>query len=204
MIPERFVTEYPERYGQLFDMLERPARDADLLGSFELLLSSAASKVPFGRMIEKGHPLGRTDDWLFNAIESLKKEQFVDAPFWNGAKPRFFRHATIVTGAEDSIGWRNEWGEHPLETAETDANISLRTIRNALAHGNIVYLVKNGYEAAGNRLVYLGFLSKHESGKGYRIATFDEETFLAFLKAWIRRLQTFPPERKLKFAEVAE
>jgi hypothetical protein len=30
MIPERFVTEYPERCGQLFDMLERPARDADL------------------------------------------------------------------------------------------------------------------------------------------------------------------------------
>jgi hypothetical protein len=110
-----------------------------------------------------------------------------------------------VTDAEDSIGWRNENGEHPLKSSEAkDANIILRTIRNALAHGNIVYLDKDGYETAGNRLVYLAFLSRHENGNGYRVAIFDEETFLAFLKAWIGWLAALPLERKLKFAEAAE
>jgi hypothetical protein len=137
MIPERFVTEYPERCGQLLDMLERPARDADVLGSFALLVASAAFTIPFGRMVEKAHPLGKPEDALYDAIEGLKKVSFVSAPFWNGAKPAFFRYAKIVTDAEDSIGWRDAKGEHPLNSSEAkDANIILRTIRNALAHGN--------------------------------------------------------------------
>ncbi|RVI34225.1 hypothetical protein [Sinorhizobium meliloti] len=205
MIPERFVTEYPERCGQLLDMLERPARDADLLGSFALLVASAAFTIPFGRMVEKGHPLGAPEDALYKAVEGLKKLSFADSPFWGGAKPGFFRYAKIATNPEDSAGWLNEKGEHPLKSSEAkDANIVLRTIRNGLAHGNIVYLDKNGYEAAGNRLVYLAFLSKHESGNGYRVAIFDEESFLTFLKGWIGWLQGFPLERKLAFAEAAE
>jgi hypothetical protein len=79
-----------------------------------------------------------------------------------------------------------------------------RTARNALAHGNIVYLDKHGYETVGGRLAYLAFLSEHESDKGYRVSIFDEETFLSFLKAWILWLQTFPLERNLVFTEAAE
>jgi hypothetical protein len=205
MIPERFVTEYPKRCGQLLDLLERPARDADLLGSFALLVASAAFTIPFARMSEEAHPLGRPEDGIFNAIENLKKHAFVNAPFWDGAKPAFFRYATIVTNVEDSIGWRNERGEHPLRSTETkDANLILRSIRNALAHGNIVYLDENGYERAGSRLAYLAFLSENRGDKGYRVAVFDEESFLAFLKAWIGWIKAFPPERALAFAEAAE
>jgi len=56
----------------------------------------------------------------------------------------------------------------------------------------------------GSRLIYLAFLSEHEKDEGYRVAIFDEETFLSFLKAWISWLQTFPLERKLLFTEAAE
>lgn len=205
MIPERFVTEYPLRCRQLLDMLEGPAREADLVGSFALLVASAAFTIPFSRMVEKAHVLGRPEEKLYDAIEGLKKQSFADADFWSGAKPGFFRYAKIVTDAEKSARWRNEKGEHPLSSSEMkDANAVLRTIRNSLAHGNVVYLDKNGNESAGNRLAYLAFLSRHEKGDGYRVAIFDEETFLAFLKAWIRWLQTFPAERELKFAEAAE
>ncbi|ACK50890.1 conserved hypothetical protein [Methylocella silvestris BL2] len=205
MIPERFVTEYPARCGQLLDMLERPARHADLLGSFALLVASAAFTIPFGRMVEKAHPLGPPEDALYKAVEGLKKLPFADSPFWAGGKPGFFRYAKIVTDPEDTVGWLNEKGEHPLKSTEAkDANIVLRTIRNGLAHGNVVYLDKDGYETAGKRVVYLAFLSKHESGDGFRVAIFDEESFLAFLKGWIGRLQGFPLERKLAFAEAAE
>ncbi|MBZ9944492.1 hypothetical protein LB533_25695 [Mesorhizobium sp. BR1-1-13] len=204
MVPERFVTEYPARCRQLLDILEAPARKADLVGSFALLVASAAFTIPFARMVEKAHPLGAPEDKLYDAVEGLKKQSFADAKFWQGAKPGFFRYAKIVTEAENSVRWRNAKGEHPLASSEMkDANIILRTIRNALAHGNVVYLDKDGYETPGNRLVYLAFLSRHE-GDGYRVAIFDEETFLAFLKAWIGWLQTFPPERELKFAEAAE
>ena len=59
-------------------------------------------------------------------------------------------------------------------------------------------------ETVGSRLIYLAFLSEHEKDEGYRVAIFDEETFLSFLKAWISWLQTFPLERKLLFTEAAE
>jgi len=205
MIPERFVTEYPERCGQLLDMLESPARDADLLGSFALLVASAAFTIPFGRMVEKAHPLGPPEDALYKAVDSLKKLSFADSPFWGGAKPGFFRYAKIVTDPEDSIGWLNERGEHPLESMEVkDAKIVLRLIRNGLAHGNVVYLDEDGYETAGKRMVYLAFLSRHDSGNGFRVAIFDEDSFLVFLKGWIGWLQAFPLERQLALAEAAE
>jgi hypothetical protein len=139
MIPERFVTEYPERCGQLLDMLEGPARQADLLGSFALLVASAAFTIPFGRMAERAHPLGRPERGLFEAIESLKKASFVSAPFWAGIQPVFFCYSKIETSAENSFGWQDARGKHPLKSTEMkDANTVLRTIRHALAHGNIV------------------------------------------------------------------
>ena len=36
-VPDRFVTEYPARCQQLLEMLEMPAREANLVGSFALL-----------------------------------------------------------------------------------------------------------------------------------------------------------------------
>lgn len=205
MIPHRFVTEYPERCGQLLAMLEPQAREHDLLGSFALLVASAAFNIPFARMTEKNHPAGKPEAALFSAIQGLKKVPFVEAPFWGTAKPGFFRYAKIVTNPENAAGWADDAGAHPLKsTHEKDGNTVLRTIRHALAHGNVVYLDENGNEAPGNKVRYLAFLSKHESGAGHRIAIFDEESFLAFLKAWIGWLQTFPPEHSFNFSEAAE
>jgi hypothetical protein len=103
--------------------------------------------------------------------------------------------------------WRNEKDEHPRRSSETkdvNANLVPLTVRNALAHGNIVYLDKNGHERAGERLAYLALLSENRGGNGYRAAIFDEETFYSFLKARIVWLQTFSLERNLVFAEAAK
>jgi len=204
-VPERFVTEYPDRCRRLLDMLEGPAREADMIGSFALLVASAAFNIPYARMVESKHPLGRPEAPLHRAIKGLKRQRFEKAEFWNGAGPSFFRYAKIVTSAEDSFGWQDADGNHPLLSTESkDANTVLRTIRNALAHGNVVYLDKNGHETPGNRLMYLAFLSEHDNGDGYRVVIFDEESFLAFLKAWIDWMQTFPLDRKFQFAVAAE
>jgi hypothetical protein len=205
MIPQRFVTEYPERCGQLLDMLEPHARECDLLGSFALLVASAAFTIPFARMTEKQHPTGKPDRKLFLAIEGLKKCSFLEAPFWNGLKPQFYRYAKISTNPEHPARWRNTAGVHPINSAEErDGNTVLRTIRHALAHGNVTYLDESGHETPGNQLRYLAFLCKHESGNGHRVVIFDEESFLAFLKSWIAWLQTFPPQTELVFVEAAE
>lgn len=205
MIPQRFVTEYPERCGQLLAMLEPQARASDLVGSFALLVASAAFTIPFARMTEKGHPAGEPEATLSSAIEALKKKSFLDAPFWNGLTPAFFRYAKIVNSPEHAGGWRDDAGVHPIKLGENkDGNTVLRTIRHALAHGNVVYLDQNGHEMPGSQVRYLAFLCKHERDPAYRAVIFDEESFLAFLKCWISWLQTFPPESEFVFAEAAE
>jgi hypothetical protein len=210
-VPERFVTEYPDRCRRLLEMLEGPARKADLIGSFALLVASAAFNIPYARMSEEDHPLGRPDHRLYHEIEELKKQRFEEAAFWNGAGPSFFRYARIITNPEDSSRWEDANGNHPLSSRTRPKNASrvLRTIRNGLAHGNVVYLNKDGQETPGDKLVYLAFLSKpdredKQDGDGYRIVIFDEEGFLAFLKAWINWLQTFLLDREFKFAVAAE
>jgi hypothetical protein len=203
-IPQRFVTEYPQRCRELLAMLEPLARERDLVGSFALLVASAAFTIPFARMTEARHPLGRPERQLSHALRRLDRRPFLEAPFWNGAAPGFFRYARIVNDPEIAGAWRDEAGNHPLgSTVAKDANTVLRTIRNALAHGNVLYLDEDGHESPGNRLRYLAFLSRHEDGRSHRVAIFDEESFLAFLKAWIAWLQTFPPEQEFVFAEAA-
>jgi hypothetical protein len=67
----------------------------------------------------------------------------------------------------------------------------LRVLRNALAHGSIVYLDEDGHEVAGARVEWLGFLSRYEetpeqreAGETYRLVAAREADFLNFVKAW--------------------
>lgn len=204
MIPQRFVTEYPDRCRQLLEMLEPQARDANLVGSFALLVASAAFTIPFARMTEMRHPLGRPESGLSGAIRRLKRNSFLEAPFWNGTAPGFFRYARIVNDPESAKDWRDEAGNHPIDSTETkNGNTVLRTIRNALAHGNVVFLDKNGHEEPGNQLRFLAFLCKHDDERSHRVVIFGEEDFLTFLKAWIAWLQTFEREGKFLFSEAA-
>jgi hypothetical protein len=207
MIPQRFVTEFPERCGQLLAILEPQAREREQIGSFALLVASAAFTIPFARMTEAKHPFGRPERALFRAIKRLRGRPFLQAPFWNGAAPRVFRYAKIVNNPEIAAHWRNGAGIHPIHsTEENNGSTVLRTIRNALAHGNVVYLDEYGHESPGHRLRFLAFLSKPEdkNDPSHRVAIFGEEDFVTFLKAWIAWVQTFPQEREFVFAEAAE
>jgi hypothetical protein len=205
MIPQRFVTEYPERCEQLLTLLEPHARERELVGSFALLVASAAFTIPFARMTEKRHVLGEPERELSRAMKRLEDCSFLEAAFWNGAAPGFFRYAKIVNDPEVAAGWRDTNRKHPMQSTEVkDGNTVLRTIRNALAHGNVVYLDENGYESPGQRLRYLAFLSKHEDRHSHRVVIFGEEDFLSFLKAWIAWVRTFPSEDEFAFAEGVE
>lgn len=203
MIPQRFVTEYPSRCGQLLDMLEPLARQRNLLGSFALLVASAAFNIPFGRITEDNHPLGAPDPSMSAAIRALEAQPFLDAPFWQGRPPTYFRFACIANDPSYAAGWVDDIGQHPLQSGEQDNGYRvLKTIRHALAHGNVVYLNERGHEVPGERVKFLAFLSRNN--RQHRVAIFDEESFLAFLKAWIAWLQEFPPEHEFVFAEAAE
>jgi hypothetical protein len=212
MIPARFVVEYPKRCLDLIKELEPIARQRKLVGSFSLLVAAAVFVIPYERMGSK-HPLHKAtrDVDLFSALKSLEKENFITAPFWNGNPPNdAWRFSRIMTDANDTTGWKDEDGNHPMEANAKNslprrkADEVLRVIRNALAHGNIVYLNERGFEQRDTKLQFLGFLSRYEEAKEasetYRLVTTTEDEFLRFVKVWAKWVSNFRDDNRLSEA----
>lgn len=213
-VPDRFAIEYPRRALELIGMLEARARESDLLGSFGLLAASAILTIPFERM-RISHFLhnDERDADLVKNLKALEKSVFLKAPFWR-AEPDAgaWRQSRIVNSVDEVHGWLDQDGCDPRsEEANTmptcRASEVLRVLRNALAHGNIIYLDKNGQEIAGNQMVYLAFLSRYEEtpeqreqAETYRVVITTEEAFLQFVKSWAEWIGSLDLDRRLAAA----
>jgi len=94
--------------------------------------------------------------------------------------------------------------------ARRKAGEVLRVIRNALAHGNVIYLDEQGFEKRHATVQFLAFLSRYEEdevsrkhSETYRLVTTTEEGFLAFIKSWAKWLSSIEPDQRLVFVETA-
>jgi hypothetical protein len=204
-VPSRFAIEYPQRALQLIRLFEGPARRRDLVGSFGLLAASAVLTIPYERM-KATHFLHdkKIDRDLAAQIGRLKQVKFLAAPFWHGEGAGQWRQSRIMGSIEKVEAWHDEEGHHSLgEEANTikrrSAEEVLRVLRNALAHGNIIYLDKDDREIAGQRMVSMAFLSRYEESEKdrkqattYRVVVTTEDEFLRFIKAWARWVSGFP------------
>jgi len=215
MIPARFVVEYPQRCLDLIEALEPTARKREIVGSFSLLVAAAVFVIPYERMGSQRHPLHKParDVDLFRALKSLRKKPFITAPFWNGAPPNAWRFSRVMSNANDTAGWMDEAGHHPMTAYATNsvqdrsADDVLRVIRNAPAHGNIVYLNESGFEERGTKLQFLGFLSRYEEteeqkvkAETYRLVATTEDEFLRFVKLWAKWVSRFQGDTLLSEA----
>ncbi|UHD45477.1 hypothetical protein LUX29_21220 [Aureimonas altamirensis] len=210
-VPDRFAIEYPRRALQLIDLLEGPARDSDLLGSFGLLAAAAVLTIPFERM-KPSHFLHEEhrDADLVSSMKALNKAKFLEAPFWQ-TEPEAgaWRQSRIMNTVDDVHAWHDEEGRHPLSDkantiAKRKAEKVLRVLRNALAHGNVIYLDKNGQEIAGNRMIYMAFLSRYEEtdqerklAETYRVVVTTEEAFLHLVKSWAQWIGSLDLDRRI-------
>lgn len=220
MVPERFAVEYPLRCLQLLNLLEPQARQAKLVGSFSLLVGAAAFVVPFERLKPR-HPLklAESEGGLSASLarfDSKKSELFLTAAAWGGVQLGEWRFSRIMTFPEDTSRWQDEDGSHPMAKSAKNSigrrrvGEVLRVLRNALAHGNVVYLDESGFETRGKPVQFLGFLSRYEESaearavsETYRLVVTTEENFLRFLKVWVTWLSEFK-EKECSFSMAAE
>jgi hypothetical protein len=212
MIPHRFVTEYPERCLQLLDEMEPLARDRDLLGSFALMMAASILVIPWERL-SKHHPIaGERGSDLQRALKRTKKQRWHRAEFWEGNDPGHWTFSRIMGEPNFVDRWCDEAGQPSMsEAANTinrrDVDDVFRVIRNALAHGNVVYLDKDGRETVGNPLHFIAFLSRYEEANApegqpqtYRLVATTADSFLSLIRAWAVWLQQFPAEYDLRVA----
>jgi hypothetical protein len=216
MIPNRFVVEYPERCLELMHSIEAAAHEKNLLASFSLLVAASAFVIPYERMKVNHAIFARSVDGdLHRALHRLDKEFFLQAGFWQGSElePNSWRFSRIMKGTNDSYCWQDNNGQHPLSCGAANyisrckAEKVLRTIRNALAHGNIVYLDREGYERAGAEVEFLAFLARCEESeedrrrsKTHYVVVTTPQTFIEFVKAWAKWVASFPRDYRISDA----
>ncbi|TAW39041.1 hypothetical protein ELI17_37355 [Rhizobium ruizarguesonis] len=213
-VPDRFAVEYPRRALELIEMLETSAREKSLLGSFGLLAASAVLTIPFERM-RTGHFLhdNERDADLVKHLKALEKAAFLKAPFWRKApEDGEWRQSRIMGNVDKAHRWLDQDGRDPRsEEANTiqtrKASQVLRVLRNALAHGNIIYLDRDGEEIAGNQMVYMAFLSRYEEtaeqceqAETYRLVIATEDAFLHFVKSWAGWIADLDLDRRVDSA----
>jgi len=208
-VPSRFVTEYPKRCLALLDAAEPIAREHDLLTSFALLAAASVLVIPYERL--KGHHPNKQErgSALYEALRNLERKPWREAPFWAGGEPGHWQFSRIMGDPNDVAGWRDE-ANRPSTSADANSigkrksGEVLRVLRNALAHGNVVYLNKDGREAAGTPAHFIAFLSRYEEdaaqrdqSETYRLVAVADEHFLAFLRQWALWLVNFPHDDRL-------
>lgn len=214
MIPERFVVEYPQRCLQLLLSVEPVARERKLIGSFSLLLAAAIFTIPYARL-KLNHPLAlpAREGELYEALRGVERNQkFLEAEFWQGVRPASWHFSRIMSRLTPTEGWRGRDGIHPPSSEAENtmhkrkAGEVLRVIRNALAHGNVVYLDRDGYEKRGAEVQYLAFLSAYEEPPAppqtYRLAATTEDGFLAFVRSWATWLGGFEADERFEFGSI--
>lgn len=141
-------------------------------------------------------PLHSAGHDLVIGLKRIAGQRWVEVGEWAAALPFRWRFARIMGDPNEVAGWRDErkvgsMAEEANTIGRRRAREVLRVIRNALTHGSIVYANENGHEVAGERVEWLGFLSRYgetpeqrEAGETYRLVAAREADFLAFVKAW--------------------
>lgn len=132
MIPQRFVTEYPARCMDLFELLEPVAREKQLIGSFSLIVATSVFVIPYERM-KAGHPLNqgaRARDF-YVAIRRVERQRFFQTDFWPDAPAYPWAFSRIMNDVNQTDRWRDEQGLHPM-AGEAVNTIERRTVNEVL------------------------------------------------------------------------
>ena len=201
---QSFCGRLPKRALELIRVFEERARQRDLVGSFGLLAAASVLTIPYERM-KASHFLHdkHRDHGLDAEISRLKNGKFLSAPFWPTEARGEWGQSRIMGSVENVRDWKDEEGRHSLSAdantiVRRSADDVIRVLRNALAHGNIIYLDEDRREVEGNPMVYMAFLSRYEETKEqrelaetYRVVITQKDEFLRFVKAWAKWVSGF-------------
>jgi hypothetical protein len=244
LIPQRFIYEYADRVLAMMAAFEPLARrgvalsdgsySGDLRTSFPLIMASSLLVIPLERL--KGEHFLREAERerrIYDPMAAALKKRFMEAPFrGTGAW-----YALILDGSVDQPTSWNVRGGRPIldESHRTRADHAKTSdhvfvIRNALAHGNIVYLDEQGHYAPTHEAFHLAFISRRDVEPGrcrdlrgvsaclsritdqiegretpkkppsYNVVVTSDETFLSFLKAWAEWLLSLGRDERLVVA----
>lgn len=170
-----------------------------LTTTFLLSMATPMIALPIERLFKPTQPGEvvaddtKLHDGLSDEVACVFDEKcaFAKAPFNPGLNWRLLPKAPIF----DMAQWGNEKELAKLDddaglkaAQDSSARFMMIHLRNALAHGGIIYLDKDGRQS-DSRADMLGFVSTKTNWKtkkieALRVSRVSETDFLAFLRAW--------------------
>jgi hypothetical protein len=184
---KNFVQDFPNRCMDVFKLLEKQAKNNDREVTLALMVASAGFVIPFERLRPLGeinHPTRDREKFpdYASSLQQLMEAKFIGSELHPKKSNWFSGKLKSIDGDPDS------WPELNKKTMPSDKTVGnvLKTIRNALSHGNI--LTKD------NPISQIIFVSvnrntEEQTISDYSFVSVSPEDFLTFLKCWFRFLE---------------
>ena len=182
-----FVSDFPERCQEILADYERRARFIGRDVTHMLAIAAVGLNIPFERLRDDVSHVSKDRERYqaaANQLADLRKQRFLGSDLW-GQEPGSWEYGEIPNGE----GTAEEWKERTHSVCKSDGKVTgdsglltndvvIRSLRNALAHGNIFTPGKEDIED-------IIFLSKiHQRREPYRVFVVSPADFREFLKRW--------------------
>ncbi len=175
-----FIKCFPDRCGKLLDLYFKDAEQKDLEITLLLSIATAALIVPFGRLTEESHPSGDREKFVNakNALDAVLAQKFIGSSLWPGNSTGSWKFGLLNNIDSEPDMWPvDEFtgvGEGEI------CNDIIKTLRNALAHGNIFF--------RGNpcidRLIFLSRIHHRKPELGYRCVVVTPLDLKTMINKW--------------------
>jgi hypothetical protein len=181
-----FVSDFPERCGELLDQFDIGTRLVRREVTFLLCIATSAIAVPYERLRPRTknweHPLRDREQYLEAAgkFEEMLNSPFLGSRLWAAPVGSWcYGPLRSVDGEPDS--WMELLEPFPLST-DTTVDSVVRHLRNALTHGNIFTTGQPDID----RLVLLSKPDVRQPDYNYLIVSPSD--LRGFLVKWVRVL----------------
>jgi len=197
---KNFVQDFPNRCLDILKMAKSQAKMKDREVTLSLVIASAGFVIPFERLRPPGeleHPSGDREKYKKNSenLSKLMGTKFVGSALHPSSRTNWLAgKLKKIEGAPDS--WPELTEKKLMSNEKTVGNV-LKSIRNALAHGNI-YTKGNPIES----IIFVGVNTNKQKTiiTGYTYISIKPTEFVDFLTKWF----TYINDEELSQFEVKE
>lgn len=190
MIPFNFSQEYLERCGSLIRFFKETAKNEDLLGSFSIMAAYPLFLIPYERTYKNNEMVEERE--RFQIQRKIRKLARMKLTHPEISKNFMIGNWTFFKGV-DPI---EDIALGPIPTINFIDKVTLEKVlyvlRNALGHGNLIYLNKNKRQIVSDRVEFLAFLSRadpEKPEKNHNCLIIPEKEFLPFVLSWAKWLE---------------
>ena len=185
-----FIQDFPKRCCEILDKYEADALSGGREVTLTLAMAASGFVVPYERLRprpqegEPPYPDRGIYEQAASQLDSLLKEKFLGSCLWKEEVSSWSFGNLKSVADEGPDAWPELQERKPLGPNK-EVGSTLTHLRNALAHGNIFTLPKDGPDKDNPDIELIIFLSKPSmKSRKFNFLCVSPQDFQKFLKKW--------------------